>query len=1089
MPKTIIVSAAAHRRLSRARQWLELRSAAEEVVVLGSTLEAANEMARLAVSRSGSAFGWHRMSLAQFAAVLARPALQARQAVPLGDVGAQALAARVVHVVGEAGGLGRYAAIARMPGFPRAIARSIAELRLSGLGSDAVRGAVPELGALLQAYEQELNDGGFTDWAGTLRLAAEATGPGAPAHSLLDRPLILLDPALASEAERMFVTRLLTRTTDAVVTVPAADEPVLRKLQHDHGIVVEDLDRDRGHTGSLDRLQRQLFVETDLPIEPLNEGQVSVFSAPGEGRECVEIARRMLRLAEQGVPFDRMAVVLRAPQQYRRHLEEVLARARIPACFVRGALRPDPAGRAFCVLLRCAREGLSARRFAEYLSLGQVPDAQPDGTPPDAAAREALWVDPDDNPSGVVSAPVMVAAIGAGGTPDGAPVREGQLRAPRRWEQLLVDAAVIGGRERWERRLQGLAHDLRIKLQEIAGDDETRAAGIARMIEDLSAFTTYTLPLIDALHRLPRQARWGQWLDELAALASRALHHPERMLSLLCELAPMAEIGPVGLDEILLVLSDHLMERFEGIPDQRYGRVLVGPIESVRGSSFHAVFIPALAEKAFPRKIVEEPILLDETRRALSSLLETNEIRLANERLALALACGAAEQQLFLSYPRLDLDQGRPRVSSFYALEAIRPAEGHLPDFAELARRAETSARSRIGWPAPAHPERAIDDAEYDLAQLNRIVADNRDGSGRYLVSSNANLGRALRMRYQRWIKRGWTPSDGLIGSSETLRTMLARHRPAARSYSPTALQNLAKCPYRFFLQAIVSLAPKEVPEAIDELDPLQRGSLIHDIQFALFQRLEKAGLLPVRSEREEAVRSILEKVIAEISERYHEILAPAIERVWEDGIAGIRADLIEWLRRCAEDRTGYVPWRFELSFGLAQREERHYADPASLPDPVALDCGIRLRGSIDLVERHPNGRLRVTDHKTGKSAGMSDQVIAGGQTLQPVLYALAAEKMFKDLKVDSGRLYFCTSAGLFTERSVSLDRFARQAAELLARTVEQAVADAFLPAAPGPGQCAWCDYRAVCGPHEERRSARKNQAALGPLLKLRETP
>ena len=32
--------------------------------------------------------------------------------------------------------------------------------------------------------------------------------------------------------------------------------------------------------------------------------------------------------------------------------------------------------------------------------------------------------------------------------------------------------------------------------------------------------------------------------------------------------------------------------------------------------------------------------------------------------------------------------------------------------------------------------------------------------------------------------------------------------------------------PYRFFLQTIYGLAPREIPEAIDELDPLQRGSL-----------------------------------------------------------------------------------------------------------------------------------------------------------------------------------------------------------------------------------------------------------------------
>ena len=75
----------------------------------------------------------------------------------------------------------------------------------------------------------------------------------------------------------------------------------------------------------------------------------------------------------------------------------------------------------------------------------------------------------------------------------------------------------------------------------------------------------------------------------------------------------------------------------------------------------------------------------------------------------------------------------------------------------------------------------------------------------------------------------------------------MARHTLSVRSYSPTALQSYARCPYRFFLYAIHGLAPREVPEAIDELDPLQRGSLIHDVQFKLLAHLREEHLLPVR--------------------------------------------------------------------------------------------------------------------------------------------------------------------------------------------------------------------------------------------------
>ena len=158
---------------------------------------------------------------------------------------------------------------------------------------------------------------------------------------------------------------------------------------------------------------------------------------------------------------------------------------------------------------------------------------------------------------------------------------------------------------------------------------------------------------------------------------------------------------------------------------------------------------------------------------------------------------------------------------------------------------------------------------------------------------------------------------------------------------------------------------------------------------------------------------------------------------------------------------------------------QRRQADPHSSPKPVDLDCGIQLRGSIDLVERHPSGHLRISDHKTGKSDGEDGQIIAGGKSLQPALYALVAEKLFRgELKVDCGRLYFCTSAGGFSEVTVPLDRHTRSSVAQLAEIIGEALDKPFLPAAPAERQCAWCDYQPVCGPYEELRTRRKPKRA-----------
>ena len=924
MGGTIITSSASHSRIRRARAWLETRPPAEEILILAATDDAANELARDVARNKGAAFGWHRLSLAQFAAVLAGPRLAERGLVTVGDLGVRALCARVVHRLAANGGLGRYAIIANAPGFAPALARVMMDLRLANLDPDTVRGVAPDLTPLFEAYQSDLSEGGLTDWAGLLTTATDALTSDGFTHRLIGLPTMLLDVPVTSEAEFNFVRALSLLIPELLIITPAADERTLGRVQESLRIQVDDVDQmpisaaatDETCVGSLARLQRRLFKESSSPAEPIDDDQVLIFSAPGEGRECVEVARRVLALARDGVAFDRIAVLLRSPEQYRAPLEEAFGRAGIPAHFARGARRPDPAGRAFYVLLRCAAEGLSARRFAEYLSLGQVPDATPQGKPPEAVPRSERWVTPDQDFVAALIADDVAeeAARAQQDAPQAAdgPVRAGQLRAPRRWERLLVEAAVIGGQERWRRRIEGLANELRLQIAELNEEDEARAAITKRTLEDLEAFAGYALPLIDALAQLPNAARWGEWLDQLGALATRALRNPDRVLSILSELAPMASIGPVKLEEVLLVLSNFLLEVAVSPAAQRYGKVFVGPIETARGLSFDVVFVPGLAERLFPRKIMEEPILLDALRGQLGDGLDVNEDRLALERLALAIAVGAAERRIYLSYPRLDLDLARPRVPSVYALEAVRAAEGELPDFSELARRAETIASTRLGWPAPSDPALSIDDAEYDLAVLNRLfeVPDQDTGAARYLLTVNPHLARALRARYQRWSFK-WTPADGLVLPSSSASAIMAKNAFAERSYSPTALQHYARCPYRFFLQAVHGLAPRETAESIDELDPLQRGALIHDIQFAFFERLSTRKLLPVRPTSLNQAREILDAVIEKITARYYDDLAPAIDRVWEDGIAAIRADLREWLRRASEDEFGICPLVF----------------------------------------------------------------------------------------------------------------------------------------------------------------------------------
>jgi hypothetical protein len=1082
-------------RLERARSWLAARAPAEEVLVVSANTDAASELIRGAAleSASGGVFGWYRCTLRQLAANLAKVALIERSLVPVTPLCAEAVVARVVNELRAADRLGRYAPVATTPGFARAVARTLEELRLGQVPIDAGTKLPPELCGLLERYDTALAAAGLADWAVVLELAVARTRDLKIPHELLGLPTLLLDVPLWNADDEALVVALADRAPDVLALVPAGDEVTAVRLRANRFAWEESPSR---NDSTLARLQYHLF-EDAKPPEGLLDDSVVILSAPGESRECVEIARRLIAYARGGVSFDRMAVLLRSPDEYRPHLEEAFARAGIPTHFARGAVRPDSTGRAFLALLACAAEGLSARRFAEYLSLSEVPDATSEGLPQPAAPTGDRWVPPDDElvpeaigrAMDVTKQPMDAEDNAASSFDTDAPVVAGTLRAPRRWERLLVDAAVIGGRERWTRRLVGLAKELELDLQELDDPEDPAALRIQRQLVDLAALRDYALPLIDELASFPERVVWGEWIDQLSSLATRALRHPERVLAVLGELAPMAAIGPVDLAEVRVVLSQRLLEIAVPPPTCRYGCVFVAPAEVARGLSFDVVCVPGLAEKLFPREIREDPILLDLAREGLGGLL-TNQDRVRRERLALRLAVGAATRRLVLSYPRIDLEKARPRVPSFYGLEAVRAGEGRLPGFDELAKRAEMVAQTQIGWPAPTDAKDAIDEAEHDLALLEGIRpldAARSVGMARYLLTANPHLGRALRFRARRWLT-GWTGADGLVDPCEAAAEVLRLHRFVARSYSATALENYAICPYRFLLQAVHRLAPREEPEAIDTMDALQRGSFVHEVQFEFLRSLQDHGQLPVTAANLDMVCARLDQALDAVAERFREELAPAIDRVWRAEIEGIRADLREWLRRMSEDDSGFVPWRFELAFGLPSRRER---DPHSLPDAVPLDCGIQLRGSIDLVERDAADRVRVTDHKTGKVWLPKNGVFKGGTVLQPILYALAAEKVFPDVDVVEGRLYHCTAAGGFEVRSVPLGDDARASARALADGVDGALREGFLPAFPDRGACDRCDYNVVCGPYEERRTRRKRTdlPVIAALLQLRDMP
>ena len=1127
--RRIVVSPRSSERRDAGLEWLASHPPTADVLVIGETLTGPQDLILGVVRASIATLGRRRTTLSLLASELAVARLADGGLTPGGGLARDAIVARAVLRLGP-DRLGRLGGVADTPGFGRAVGSAIEELRMAGVGADEAAGADPAFATLAREVADEWHAAGLADRARVFEAATEAVRDAGFVHYLLDHATLLYDVRVSSRVVGCFLRALLERAPDSLITVPAGDTIAL-DFYAAAGCAPSPESAPSPGPGerAIERLQANLFL---APPDPrAGDGSVTVFSAPGESRECVEIARRLVELASEGRGFDRSAILLRQPEDYRPYLEEALGRARIPVYFARGVRRPDPAGRAFLSLLRCREEEYSALRFAEYLSIGEVPDATADNEPPSATPEERRWVAPVPDTDGTeadgTNTDGAEADAGSGAqlgldfgldvdiesAPPESAVPARTLRVPRRWEKLLVEASVVGGRDRWTRRLDSLREELGIQRAglEAAETDDPRVARVERALSDLAHFRGYALPLLDELAALPDSATWAEWLDRLGALATRAIREPRTVLATLAELAPMGPVGPVTLSEVIRALGPRLLELTRTPEGSRFGKVFVGPIDSARGLAFDVVFVPGMAERVFPPKIAEDPILLDDLRHALNEphpggpgsggrelgpRLTTNTERVAAERLALRIAVGAAREQVVLSYPRVEAVKSRPRVPSFYLLEAVRASEGTLPTFEDLAQRAEDVSEARIGWPAPRSADRAIDEAEYDLAVLADLGlrGDAAVRSAGHLLHANPHLARALRFRAYRWEVRRWTWADGLVGLSAGAAATLARESPDARPFSATALQHFAACPYRFYLYAIQKLSPREEPVGIEELEPLQRGSLVHQVQFELLTRLQsesaveaqagRAPRLPVRPENLDHALETLDLVLERVAGDFEDRLVPAIDRVWDDGIESIRQDMREWLHRQSIDPTPFEPYRFELSFGLPPDPDR---DERSVPEPVDLGVGLRLRGAIDLIERTPAGVLRVTDHKTGRYRAKRHAIIQGGELLQPVLYGLAAQRLFPDADVRSGRLYYCTADGEFRDHEVPIDDHTTAAARVLAEVLGQAFSAGTFQALPRDGACAWCDYRTVCGPDEERRIRRK--PAPVELKRLRDYP
>jgi RecB family exonuclease len=267
------------------------------------------------------------------------------------------------------------------------------------------------------------------------------------------------------------------------------------------------------------------------------------------------------------------------------------------------------------------------------------------------------------------------------------------------------------------------------------------------------------------------------------------------------------------------------------------------------------------------------------------------------------------------------------------------------------------------------------------------------------------------------------------------------------RSWSVSALEQYALCPFKYYARFVLKLA-EEWPEE-EGLTPLERGRLIHEVFETFYAEWQKRGHRAVSADQLEAARELAGQILhASLSS-----LSPSDQTIERTRFLGspVAPGLIDVVLRMEAERETPVTERW-LEHKLDGQVRLRGADG---------ERAIALRGIADRVDLLADGTFRVVDYKSSRASS----------PLQLAMYATALGQQLSDYR---GRRWVLGEAAYIAFREDPPVRpLARAAADLdgvLAREeahvveIVDAIARGEFP--PRPSQrslCTTCAWATVC--------------------------
>lgn len=908
------------------------------------------------------------------------------------------------------------------PGLRKSLLATFQDLWDGGITEIPIKGGrkLEELNSLYQSFRSQITKNFFTESELILQASKYVTSfidkwecPELIVYGFYDFPE-MQRKLLEACAENLKITAFLPFQKNPGFDYALPTREWFKSLAFQEKILKKDFQE---QPNSLKILQRDLFREELSGKKAPNDGAVKIIAAAHEVQEVKEIAREILRLAKEGIPFYEMAILLRNAEVYENIIRETFQNLGIPVFFNKGqSLLQTQEGKSVLLLLDLLGSNWPRSLVMEFLTFAPL------------AWSSFLKEEP----------------------------------SPAYWDLISRQAGIIAGRGEWEEKLA-------LFISRAEGDEEA-AAGRKSFKKEAADFLTFLQEFFADLNQFPTQGTWAQMATALVELIKKYWRPGERqaeILEVIQNLANLKELsGEANLGQFKEIIIEGLREKAlkEGAFQNR--SVCVSEIMPARGLSFRVVFIPGLVERAFPAAARQDPLLLDQERlkineaRGLKWGLPLKGGRLAEEKILFSLAISAAKERLVLSYPRLDPSSGRERIPSFFLLRVGEALLGEIVNYSKLEKLSfyRQIPLSRF---APEDPDQAVDAQEFDLAQIRQALREKDKKRIAYLSQLFPNLARAEKLARLRWGMRLFTEYDGCLLTEQARQNLQAKHYLAERILSATKLEVYATCPFRYFLGEVLKLVCFPSPEEVLRLPPSEKGNLVHEILYRFYQRLlQEDGGTWVKEKLEEYKKALQEEAEQVFAQVEKEELT-GLPLLWEIDRQDILRDLQEFFSWDLSRPGDMRPQALEINFGFAQGHP---------PLKMELTEGVSIlfRGRIDRLDFSANReRVGIIDYKTGKLSGREDG-FSGGRNLQLPIYLWAAKKIWPEIDLNqSWAEYYClnrreeTKSLLF--RGENWEEKEKTLKEIVKTIAKGISAGNFFPAPSKKEDCRFCDFQRVC--------------------------